>query len=158
MTIGDFVGAGSHVPLLASVVATAGPGPVLELGVGDSSTPLLRELCKAMGRELVGVDTHEEWARKYGAHLLSAPPAGLWERDWAVVFIDTSPPPTRLELVQLVRYRAEFIVIHDTDNQGGDLADLVAYFDTFPHLYTDESTRPWTTVVSGTRAYPGGGR
>ena len=156
--IGDYAGAGSHVPLLASVVATARPGPVLELGVGDSSTPLLRELCKAMGRELVGVDTHEAWARKYGAHLLSAVPGGLFLREWAVVFIDTSPPPTRLELVRLVRPHAEFIVIHDTDNQGGDLADLVEHFATFPHLYTDESSRPWTTVVGDVRAYPGGGR
>ena len=115
-------GGGSHVPLLASVVAIARPGPVLELGVGDMSTPLLREMCRAMGRELVSVDT--------------------------------SPPPSRLELVKSMRERAEFIVIHDTDNQGGDLTELVAYLEGFRHARVCRDFTPWTTVVSDTRGYP----
>ena len=147
-------GAGSHVPLLASVVAIARPGPVLELGVGDMSTPLLREMCRAMGRELVSVDTSEEWARKYGAHLFHEFPHTAAVREWAVVFVDTSPPPSRLELVKSMREWAEFIVIHDTDNQGGDLTELVAYLEGFRHARVCRDFTPWTTVVSDTRGYP----
>lgn len=143
-------GAGSHVPLLASVVAIARPGPVLELGVGDSSTPLLREMCRAMGREHFRLDTSPEWAAKYDALILGDQPT--FRYDYAVVFVDTSPPPNRLDLVQAVR--SEFIVVHDTDNQGGDLTELVEYLQTFPHCFTYDAFRPWTTVVSRTRSYP----
>lgn len=145
-------GAGSHVPLLASVVAVARPGPVLELGVGDSSTPLLREMCRAMGRELVSIDSNTEWAAKYGARYMNYADLDEYDREWAVVFVDTSPPPNRLDLVRAVR--AEFIVIHDTDNQGGDLTALVEYLTTFPHHFIYDVYRPWTTVVSRTRSYP----
>ena len=143
-------GAGSHVPLLASVVAIARPGPVLELGVGDSSTPLLREMCRAMGREHVRFDSSPEWCAKYDAILFGDQPTLRYE--YAVAFIDTSPPPNRLEWVRLVR--AEFIVIHDTDNQGGDLTEMVEYLATFPHHFIYDAYRPWTTVVSRTRSYP----
>ena len=145
-------GASSHASLLAAVVAIARPGPVLELGVGEGSTPLLREMCKAMGRELVSVDNHPEWAGTFNARMWDDG-AGL-QRDWSVVFVDTSAPPTRLELVQMFRARAEFIVVHDTDNQGGDLDDLIAALDAFPFKYTADYSTPWTTVVSDTRSYP----
>ncbi len=149
----SLAGEGSHIPLLASVVAIAQPGPVLELGVGEKSTPLLREMCRAMGRELVSADTSPEWAKRFGAAMLEQ----VGGEAWSVVFIDTTAPPTRIELVQRMRGRAEFIVVHDTDNQGGDLAELIEYLGTFPHRYDYTLMRPWTTVVSDARAFPGGG-
>lgn len=145
-------GAGSHVSLLAAVVAIARPGPVLELGVGECSTPLLREMCKAMRRELVSVDNHPEWAAKFDACRWGD--GNDLSRTWSVVFIDTSAPPTRLDLVQMFRARAEFIVVHDTDNQSGDLDDLILALDGFPFQYTADYSTPWTTVVSETRGYP----
>jgi hypothetical protein len=147
----SLAGEGSHIPLLASVVAIARPGPVLELGVGDSSTPLLREMCRAMGREHFRLDTSPEWCERYDAIPLSIG-LPIFAHEWAVVFVDTSPPPNRLELVRLAR--SEFIVVHDTDNQSGDLTELVECLQTFPHCFTYDAFRPWTTVVSRTRSYP----
>ena len=151
-------GAGSHVPLLAAVVAIARPGPVLEVGVGDSSTPLLREMCKAMGRKLVGVDTSEEWARRYGAlHVKdwAAFDEVFLSETWSVVFVDSSPWLHRLGVVTKVRaVLTEHIVIHDTDNQSGDLDDLLMLLGAFKHQHTDKTCTPWTTVVSETRSYP----
>ena len=152
-------GAGTHLPLLASVVAIARPGPVLEIGTGHCSAPMLAEMCKAMGREWHVLDHDSTWVHNVldlgpdwhaaGEKFVSA------GGQWAVAFIDSSPPLDRNELVCSLRDKCEFLVVHDTDNQGGDLAELLEYFKTFPHRYDYTRMRPWTTVVSDVRAYPG---
>jgi len=38
-------------------------------------------------------------------------------------------------------------VVHDTDNQGGDLDALLVYLRGFKHGRTYTDLRPWTTVV-----------
>ena len=154
-------GAGTHLPLLASVVAIARPGPVLEIGTGHCSAPLLAEMCKAMGRLWCCIDSEQDWienVRDLEPHSAFAEPDLLkvqpGEASWSVVFVDCAGP-ARLHMVQIMRPLAEFIVVHDTDNQGGDLAELLEYFKTFPHRYDYTRMRPWTTVVSDVRAYPG---
>ncbi len=58
--------AGSHFPVLAAAVArTAGQGPVLELGMGDYSTPMLHLLCH--DRLLVSADNSARWVARYEA-------------------------------------------------------------------------------------------
>jgi hypothetical protein len=147
----SLAGEGSHIPLLASVVAIARPGPVLELGVGEKSTPLLRAMCAVMKRGLVSADTSSEWAEKSGAVTLDSVPLNV---EWSVVFIDTTAPPSRLDLLRSIRGHAEYIVIHDTDNQSGDLGGLLLELETFPHRYDYKRLTPWTTVVSDVSEFP----
>lgn len=46
----------THIPILAAVVAMT-DGPVLELGTGLNSTPLLSEMCFHMSRDLYSIET-----------------------------------------------------------------------------------------------------
>ncbi len=143
-------GVGTHLPLLAACIAKAGPGAVLELGTGHASAPLISEMCRATRRTYAAFDTDPYWlevATDLGNCYDGVP------LDVAVVFIDCIGTE-RLRFAREWRDRAEFIVIHDTDNQGGDLDELLAYLDTFTHRYDYKIMRPWTTVVSMTRSYP----
>jgi hypothetical protein len=155
---------GTHLPLLASVIAIARPGPVLEVGTGHCSSVMIAEMCKAMGREWRAVDTEREWAVDAVADL--GPAASVWipdydhiprYRHWSVAFVDCSPGEKRLPVVQALRGRTEFIVVHDTDNVNGNVPDLIEALEAFPHKFTYKRMFPWTTVVSNVRAYPGGG-
>lgn len=149
---------GTHLPLLASVLAIARPGPVLEIGVGHCSSPLIAEMCRAMGREWWALDSHPDWLRTTldldpKITVLGEYSEMEWQGEWSVVFVDCSPGTARLPVVQALRSRAEFIVVHDTDNLSGDVADLVEVLDAFPHHFTYKRMSPWTTVVSDVRAY-----
>lgn len=141
-------GFGTHLPLLASVIAIARPGPVFEIGVGHCSTPLIAEMCKAMERDHHVKETSHVWLES----VCDLEPRLSIPSTIAVAFIDCAGPD-RLLWAETMRNLAEFIVIHDTDNQGGDLTDLIDYLDTFPHRYDYKSMCPWTTVVSMTRSY-----
>ncbi len=142
-------GVGTHLPLLAACIAKAGPGAVWEIGVGHASSPLISEMAVATGRAYYAWDSDPYW-------LDTTNDRGASEgvpKVCAVAFVDCIGTE-RLRWVRELRDVAEFIVIHDTDNQGGDLNELLAYLDTFTYRYDYKIMRPWTTVVSMTRAYP----
>jgi hypothetical protein len=58
-------GYGTHVPLLAAVISGAYVGPILELGTGYFSTPLLHQMCKATGQTLYSLDTSADWIANF---------------------------------------------------------------------------------------------
>ena len=144
---------GSHVPLLAAVVAIARPGPVLELGVGYSSSFVLGEMCRAMGRRHYADEESAEWAANVTASGVVQMPGVRWHPgSLAVVFVDQSPGEARVPSIALHREAAEFFVVHDVFS-GNDALD--AYLTTFVHQYYYRAMRPATAVVSDVRAYPG---
>jgi hypothetical protein len=58
---------GTHIaPLLTAVLAT--DGPVLELGCGDFSTPLLHAICAKQNRLLVSTDTDKAWLELFNVN------------------------------------------------------------------------------------------
>ena len=143
---------GTHLPLLASVIAIARPGAVLEVGTGHSSAPLIAEMCKATRRMHFVSEESSYWV---SAVLDLAPRLIDFPSDLscAVAFVDCSGWD-RLKWIRHLRDVAEFIVVHDTDNPSGDLKEMTDYLDTFTHRYDYKVMTPWTTVVSMTRAYP----
>jgi hypothetical protein len=144
---------GTHLPLLAAVIAIAGPGSVLEVGTGHSSAPLISEMCKAMRRGWLVHDTDPMWRATIDdlgkSYVVEMADVG----GCAVAFVDCVGWD-RLKWLRHLRDRAEFIVVHDTDNPSGDLKEMTDYLDTFTHRYDYKVMTPWTTVVSMTRAYP----
>lgn len=115
---------GSHLPALVACVAET-RGDVLELGVGNFSTPVLHALCGAMGRELTSVEADREWLGKMAAvysrswhrfycDVYDNICATLALKDWGVVFVDSSPGgEARAKLFSMFLPRAEFVVVHD---------------------------------------------
>ena len=156
-------GWGTHAPLLAAVIATASPGPVLEIGVGRCSSPLVVEMCKAMGRDLTGLDSEKDWLGEMCdlgyPELIHFPdwsklPEWLAGKNFAVIFIDHGPGEARLPVTKAVRGHAEFVVCHDTFNPGY-LIGLDAELATWKYK-TDYTLMPsCTSVVSDVRPYAG---
>lgn len=150
----------SHMPVLsAAVLKTA--GPVLELGAGLGSTLLLHGLCGTMNRELVTIDSDEEWLRKFMNfgrswhqlrlvdHFINLPE---YSQNWGLVFIDHGIALERGESLSALR-DAPMIVCHDTCHYFlyGYEPLLTAFkyrWNYKPHGLG--GTNPMTTVVSQT--------
>jgi hypothetical protein len=154
-------GYGTHIPLLASVVATAPRGDVLELGVGHFSSPLLSFLCKTMGRKLYSFEEKAEWLKNvedleaphHELHVSTDPydwmPAvdELAVKHFAVIFIDHGRTnQDRMAALRHLADRADFIVVHDTVNTW--FAGVDDVLDSFKFRYDYCAMTPVTTVVS----------
>lgn len=143
----------THLPMLLSVVART-QGPILEFGLGDYSTPLLHEICKAMNRKLVSIESvDEEWYNKFTR--FESEEHNLYFTDdldsfklidntkWAVVFIDHNADRRPIDTPR-VKNNADFVVIHDTetDYATGDFINEFKYYFHYRNLM------PWTSVLS----------
>jgi hypothetical protein len=157
-------GWGTHVPLLASVLATSEPGPVLEIGVGNGSSPLLVEMCRAMGRDLIGMDSSKAWLdeiRDIGypslLHITDWELLPGWmsdfDKQWSVIFIDHGPGEARLPALKACRNYADHIVVHDTLNPGY-MPGMDDYLSTFRYRTDYIKMTPCTSVVSDLFPYP----
>jgi hypothetical protein len=103
-------GHGTHQPvLLAAFHATI--GPVIEFGMGHFSTPMLHELCRAHGRQLVSMDTAAPWVEQFrhlenDFHTIMHVEAwehvpeveALLHKEWGLVFIDQHPETARIQV------------------------------------------------------------
>ncbi len=151
-------GAATHYPILAAC-AVRTRGPVLELGAGDYSTPLLSLLCK--GRKILTLDSDPKWLERFGDlksddhsfHLVSDWPGCplIESRQWGVAFVDNRPHHQRTPLIRRLKDRARFIVIHDTENNA-----LYGYEEVLPEFkyrFDYKRFKQWTTVVSMTRPF-----
>jgi hypothetical protein len=137
--------------LMKTVLAT--DGPVIELGVGFSSTPLLHWLCWEKARPLMSYESDPFWyefARKFQSRYHRIRLVEDWDKidntnPVSVVFVD------HLEdrrVKDIIRFKdvADYIVIHDTDDfkhYGFEEA-----WKHFKYVYHWKGCSPWTTVVS----------
>lgn len=122
-TEADQMAWGSHQCALIECVAKT-RGPILELGIGHFSTPLLHHYCKAAERYLLSVEAYVEWYntfRHYGGPMHGFALAEyddivpkLAQQSWSVVLIDNSPGGARrAKDFRLLWPRSEYVVIHD---------------------------------------------
>lgn len=156
----DALAWGSHLtPLLSCVCATE--GPVLELGIGHFSTPILHGVCEAMNRQLVSVEDSAEWHvafTKYNTPLHDVILSGydteapFLMQDWGTVFIDNSPGGERRKK-DFSRFlpMAQFVVVHDYERENEEaIAPLLGGVTWV--VYTEY--RPPTLVASIKRKLP----
>jgi hypothetical protein len=122
---------GTHASVLADV-ACATRGPILELGGGNHSTPILHKVALRMNRTLVTVDHNPRWLDALGlgtspfhqtvtingwrdADFSSEPMRKLLQQRWALVFVDQGNWWGRMHSIRKLRKRASYICIHDWD-------------------------------------------
>lgn len=164
MSLGDY---GSHYPILAAVVAKA-TGPVLELGAGHWSTPMLHYMCRSMNRDLVTIDNQDSWAAQFKnyntgrhtiMHLLDpqnwAPvPVDKWLH-WGVAFVDCAPGEARHELIRRLHGHADFIVAHDSERDYNTGANYMYEKVTPLFKYVSEwrRYRPYTLILSNVEPF-----
>lgn len=145
----------SHMPLVATV-ASKMVGPVLELGAGLGSTPLLHGLCGSTGRLLVTLDSDEEWLKLFKplerpwhifrkvADFLNIPE---YQKDWGFAFVDHGIMEQRGVSVMSLRH-VPVIAAHDTCYSH--LYNYEPTLSNFKYRWDWTANPPHTTLVSNT--------
>lgn len=131
--------------------------PVLELGVGEGSSPFLRKYCADNNLELKSFDNNKLWADQYGGTYSEKWDAKEWfyNKKYSVVLIDQAPGWHRklaLELFIQFPTHAQVIVIHDSEIEGWNASDYKVrpLFKEFRYLIDYETPKPgaWASAVS----------
>lgn len=125
--------------------------PVLELGVGDGSTPFLRQYCNDSGRLLLSYDSNKEWALKFNAMLTDFTiNREIWQPEYSVVLVDHAPGEHRKKAIQLLD--AQVIIIHDSEPKGWTAADYQVreLFPRFKYVADYKDGGAWTSALSNT--------
>lgn len=150
------LGVSSHFPVLAAAVMRTYE-PILELGCGWGSTPMLQLMCKwhAIGhgewvpREVESYDNNEDWAKTFGATYV--PRWDKWEPKephYGVAFVDCSPGEERRHIIMKLKGRATFIVAHDHE-AGPAAAYYYEYIlGQFKYAEVYRVLRPHTLILS----------
>jgi hypothetical protein len=142
----------THMPtLLVALKATT--GLVIEVGGGQSSTPLLHWMCKLGNRKLITYENHPDYyayAKKFQSNLHRVRKIENWDdmpiEKAGVVFIDHHPSSRRS--VDTVRFKdADIVVIHDTEREDENYRNSEIW-PHFKYRHTYKDARPWTTMVS----------
>lgn len=163
---------GTFFPVLAALVART-TGPILELGAGDHSTPMLH-LISLSGREVVTAETDPQWIKKYenyvspnhSFHLIEKDKTKIGEyyqwqagwdawdqiekRSWSVALIDQAPGECRASAIRRLQGRCIFIVAHDSEEDygaGGNYG-YSQMRPLFQYCWEFRRFRPYTIVLS----------
>lgn len=156
---------GTHVPILMAL-ATKTTGPVVELGAGHYSTPVLHYSLKNTGRLFVSVDTSREWNAYFESNFKSdnhkyfctnnkiisvdfLKSAEWGSFKWDVAFVDCGPEYDRARCVELLRNNSKYIIVHDTE-PAAVVYNWGNIFNTFTNQFYWDFYGNGTTVVSMT--------
>lgn len=146
----------SHIPVLIKVMSLTS-GPVLELGVGPNSTPLLHWLCFVAGRKLVSYESDKSW---YDMHRHFKGPfhevhyVEDWNKididnhAWSLAFVDQKPAGRRREDVKRLANNSQFVVVHDTQPEDDKFYGMKKPFSLYKFRYDYNKIKPWTSVLS----------
>lgn len=101
-------------------------GPVVELGAGYYSTPILHEITQWQGRHLTTVDNNADWLNRFREfendmhtlRLLQSWDQFGVEGKYGLAFVDHADPPSHPRWLQVLKLipAAEVIIIHDTED------------------------------------------
>lgn len=129
-------------------------GPILEIGSGPFSTPLLHWLCHEKGRKLItyeNVPDYFKFAKGFQSRNHRILFVKNWEeidakKHWGVALIDHEPAERRRADILKLKDNADYIIIHDTERE--DKYGFQKIWPLFKYRYDWKGCRPYTTVVS----------
>lgn len=145
-------GMSSFFPVLIKAVQNTN-GPVLELGAGLFSTPLLHWLCAEQSRKLVTYEDQPRYysfARKFRTNTQEVNFVTDWDEEnfdksiWDVVLIDHTDKRRSKDILRL-KDCAKYIVIHDTQEE---IYGYDQIWSKFKYVYHWDFNSPHTSVVS----------
>ncbi len=147
----------THLPVLIKVLEIS-EGPVLELGAGAFSTPILHWLCFENNRKLVTYENDPGFFRMNQSFLSDLHEVKLaedWDKipieteHWGVAFVDHGPAERRRIEIERLSNIADYIVVHDTEPEfDAEYGFAREIFPKFKYCYNYEKTKPHTTVLS----------
>jgi hypothetical protein len=129
-------------------------GPILELGMGDSSTHSLGEVARQFPRQVFSFDTAPAWVdrfkhlrseRHFIASLTSWDDCPVETQFWGVALVDHAPAERRVDEIRRLAFRCAVLVVHDTEDPAYGYEPLLS---TFPYRLEDRRYPQWTTVLS----------
>jgi hypothetical protein len=151
---------GSHLPLLIKLVNST-PGPILEMGMGLNSTPVLHWLCTHQKRQLLSLENDEKWFDydKYYENeyhhielVKDWDKVDIFSRYWSIVLIDHRPAlRRRIDAVRL-KDQADYILLHDAEPEIKRFYGYQRILKHFSYNYLFKDLKPNTLVLSNTRS------
>ncbi len=153
---------GSHIPVLVKMMEQIN-GPVLELGVGHSSTPILHWLCAEKGLPLLSLEDDESWYEEFSSFKTFNHRVELVENwdildkfkvyktDWSMVLIDNNPVKKRWRMAKRLRNHADFILLHDAEPENDNKNHYSRIYHMFEYKYIYDKVYPFTAIVSKTK-------
>jgi len=143
----------THQPLLFWAVNQT-TGPVLELGMGSYSTPILHLLCS--DRVLVSLEGNPRYFEAFQGlqtdnhRLLFVPnwdECKLLDMEWDVAFVSHAPAAARKSAVLRLKGRCKYLVCHDTECS---LYGYESAFEQFKYRVDCKWQNKWASVLSMT--------
>jgi len=145
------------MPVLIKAIQSS-KGPVLELGTGLYSTPLMHWLCFDEKRPLVSYEHDPKYFKynhQYTADFHKVILVEEWSKInindtfWSVVLIDTDADGSvRKEMVKTVANNAQYIVMHDTNPYLDSHYHYSEVFPLFKFRFNYTKASPNTSIVS----------
>ncbi|HET7099034.1 MAG TPA: hypothetical protein VFI61_02280 [Patescibacteria group bacterium] len=133
-------------------------GPVLELGSGVFSTPLLHWLCLDTKRKLVTYENykdHYDMNKVFESQTHEVNFINNWDEakiegtHWSVAFVDHEPRERRVTEIARLAQICDYIVIHDSEPDHDKYFGYIENaYPLFKYRYNYKRKRPYTTVLS----------
>jgi hypothetical protein len=156
---------GSHAIVLLAALYVLNSGPVLELGMGPTSSPLLHRLTTEQKRFLLSADSDIRWINYFSTFTANnslhkfkyvevksqmgiewASSAFTDIHYWSIVFIDHAPGTRRQFDLMLFPQRTEIVVLHDTEQSR--LYQYSRGLSLYPYQYRFKKLKTYTDVLS----------
>jgi len=153
---------GSHIPILLKVMSLTNK-PVLELGVGLSSTHLLHWLCFENKRLIHSYENDPIWYHDFRycrcayhrvRYVKDWDKISIEDINWGVVLVDHAPKERRnIEAIRVAN-NADFVILHDTELSHERYYKYrdpnIGAFARYKYRYEYKLIKPETTILSNT--------
>lgn len=147
---------GSHAPVLIKILEIS-KGPILELGMGIFSTPLLHTLALSKNRLLVSYEDdpyvferHEKFRtdKHQIIFVTNWDDTKIEDTAWGMAFIDHGSGERRKIEMRRLANSARYIVLHDTDPEREIFYRYSEVYPLFKYRFDYTVCCPHTTVLS----------
>lgn len=149
----------SHLPILIKVLQLS-DGPVLEMGMGPFSTPVMHWLCLEMKRPLVSYDTDPEYFEtnktfENSGHKINLvnnwDDADIENTHWGVAFLDHAPDYRRKEDVKRLVNNVDYLILHDSETSKDQYFHYSEIYPLFKYQYGYKRQSPFSAVLSNSK-------
>ena len=149
----------SHLPILIKVLQVS-DGPVLEMGMGPFSPPVMHWICLEMKRSLISFDTDPEYfesnkAFENAGHKVNFiknwDDADIVSTHWGVAFLDHAPALRRKEDAKRLVNNTDYLVLHDSETSKDRYFGYSEIFPLFKYQYGYKRQSPFTAVLSNSQ-------
>lgn len=130
-------------------------GKILELGMGDYSTPIVHYMCTKNKREIYSYESKPDWFAQFKEFNTDWHRILLvddWDKVpienngiWSVAFVDHAPGERRIVDIARLREHCHFVIVHDSQEPG---YKYEPYFKSYKYRYDYKRYDTETTVIS----------